>query len=138
MTFFETSGSTIVSKLTSELAATRNGIFSVSLVEPQLPTWLHAVAWIVYGPLRPASGILAISCPLLANVVGICVQLVVPCGAISICPPATCDSSSLVLTTTCAGLLGSWAAMDSEGFCSSMSIVIDELPAFGWPCGSIA
>jgi hypothetical protein len=100
LTFFATRASTIVAKLTSELAARRNGKVSASLLDAQLPTWLHAVAWTVYGPLRPASGIVAISCPLLVKLVGRLVQLLLPCGAILISPLATCDSLSLASTTT--------------------------------------
>ena len=61
-----------------------------------------------------------------------------PAGAISIEPPATPDSLSLVSTTSAVGSPGFCGWKLNDGGDSSMWTVIELLPVFGWPCGPTA
>ena len=127
----------ICSRLTSETACARAGSVSVLLVEAQLPTLSHDRAVNVYGPRNPASSTCATSW-LPVNEVGSGVQLLVPAGAISIDPPATPDSPSLVSTTRAVGSLGFTASTLSVGGASSMCTVTELVPELWLPCGSTA
>ena len=62
----------------------------------------------------------------------------VPPGAISIDPPATPDSLSLVATTNRVGSLGLGGSKLIDGGASSMWTVMELVPVLGCPCGSIA
>jgi hypothetical protein len=66
------------------------------------------------------------------------VQSLVPAGAISIEPPATPDSASLVSTVSWVGFAGFCGSKLTDGGASSMWIVIELVPVFGWPWGSTA
>jgi hypothetical protein len=62
------------------------------------------------------------------NVVGKAVQLLLPAGAISIEPPATPDSASLVSATRPVGSLGFTGSRLTTGAASSMWTVTELVP----------
>ena len=72
------------------------------------------------------------------NVVGRAVQLLVPAGAISIDPPATPDSLSLVSATTLVGSFGFVGSRLVTGGASSMWTVTELVAELWLPCGSTA
>ena len=92
---------------------------TVRAVEAQLPTLSQDRTLKVYAPRTPASSKCATSW-LPVKVVGRAVQLPVPAGAISIDPPATPDSLSLVSTTTPVGSFGFTGSRLIAGGASSM------------------
>jgi hypothetical protein len=88
-------------------------------VDAQLPTLSQDRALKVYAPRSPASSKCATSW-LPVKVVGRAVQLAVPAGAISIDPPATPDSLSVVSTTIAVGSFGFTGCRLIAGGASSM------------------
>ena len=123
--------------LISEMAAARTGSTNVRVVDAQLPTLSQDLTLNAYGPCTP----LSLKCAnswLPVNVVGRLVQLLVPAGAISIDPPATPDSLSLVSTTRPVGSLGFAGSRLTAGGASSMWSVIELEPTAWLPLGSTA
>lgn len=124
-------------RLTCETAPSRTGSVSVLVVEAQLPTLSHARAANCHTPVKPASSKCAISCDP-SKLAGRLVHSFVPAGAISIDPPATPDSASLVSTTTpvgSAGFSGSKLIDGGDSSICSVTVLVLELCS---PCGSTA
>ena len=123
--------------LTWETAAARTGSIRVRPVDAQLPTLSQDRTLNVYGPDMPLSLKCASSWDPV-NVVGRLVQLPVPAGAISIDPPATPDSLSLVSTTRPVGSFGFTGSRLATGGASSIWSVIELVPEAWLPFGSTA
>jgi hypothetical protein len=124
-------------RLTCATAPSRTGSVSVLVAEAQLPTLSHARAANCHTPVKPASSKCAVSCDP-SKLAGKLVHSFVPAGAISIDPPATPDSASLVSTTTpvgSAGFSGSKLIDGGDSSICSVTVLVLELCS---PCGSTA